>query len=310
MSRPVPRLLVVLASLLTALGPVVVRAGAATASSTELTSGWSLRSANNVIDTGATISQPGYATTGWYPISLPTTVLAGLVANNVYQNIYFGTNLQSVPDLTTQNWWYRGEFTAPATSAGQAYWLRFKGISYRAQIWLNGTQLDANAVGTMAAHEYNVTSLIHPGAANAVAILVTPPRHGCNDLSFCTVDWNPEAPDMNAGLWGKTFLDTTGPVALRDPYVKTVLPLPSTSSADLTLYVDAINATSAPVTTTVTGTITKGSTTITVSQTVTLNANERREVVFDPSAYPQLHVTNPVLWWPYQFGSPELYHLN
>src|SRR5438874_6278159 len=288
----------------------VGRAGAAPVSSSELKAGWALRSATNVTDTGATISQPGYSTTGWYPISLPSTVLAGLVANNVYQNIYFGTNLQSVPDLTTQNWWFRGEFTAPATSAGQAYWLRFKGISYRAQIWLNGTQLDANAVGTMAQHEYNVTSLIHPGAANAVAILVTPPQHGCKDLSFCTVDWNPEAPDMNAGLWGKSFLDTTGPVALRDPYVQTVLPLPATSSADLTAYVDAINTTNAPVTTAVTGTITKAPfTPITVSQTVTLNANERREIAFTPAAFPALHVTNPVLWWPYQFGSPELYHL-
>src|SRR5256885_5098581 len=303
MFRPVPRLLAVLVAVLAVvLGPAAVRAAAATVSSTELRSGWSLRSATNVIDTGAAISQPGYATTGWYPVTAPSTVLAGLVANNVYQNIYFSTTLQSVPDLTTQNWWFRGEFTAPATSAGQVYWLRFKGISYRAQIWLNGTQLDANAVGTMAVHEYNVTSLIRPGAANALAILVTPPIHGCKDLSFCTVDWNPEAPDMNAGLWGKSFLDTTGPVALRDPYVQTVLPLPATSSADLTLYVDAINTTGAPVTTTVTGTISKPPyPMITVSQTVTLNANERREISFTPAAYPALHVTSPALWWPYQF---------
>ena len=284
-------------------------AQAATVGPTELTSA-QLRSAANVTDGGAAISQVGYGATGWYPITLPSTVLAGLVANNVYQNIYFGTNLKSVPDLTGQNWWYRGEFTAPASSSGQAYWLRFKGISYRAQIWLNGTQLDANAVGTMVAHEYNVTSLVRPGALNAVAILVTPPAHDCKDLSFCTVDWNPEAPDMNAGLWGKTQLDSTGPVALRDPYVKTVLPLPSTSTADLTVYVDAVNATSAPVTTTISGTIAKVPfPSIAVSQTVTLNANERREIVFDPAAYPQLHVTNPVLWWPYQFGSPELYPL-
>src|SRR6266700_4207642 len=50
---------------------------------------------------------------------------------------------------------------------------------------------------------YNITNLIHAGAANAVALLVTPPAHSCNDLSFCTVDWNPEALDMNAGIWGK-----------------------------------------------------------------------------------------------------------
>jgi exo-1,4-beta-D-glucosaminidase len=282
-----------------------------TVSSTELSQGWALRSANVVTDTGGTISQVGYGTSGWYPIVLPSTVLAGLVANNVYQDIYVGTNLQSVPDLTTQNWWYRGEFTAPAASAaGQAYWLRFKGISYRAQIWLNGTQIDANAVGTMVVHEYEVTSLIKPGALNALAILVTPPAHDCKDLSFCTVDWNPEVPDMNAGLWGKTFLDTTGPVALRDPYVKTVLPLPATSSADLTVYVDAVNATNAPVTTTISGTITRaGYATISFGQTVTLNANERREVVFDPATYPQLHVTDPALWWPYQFGTAVLYRL-
>ncbi len=116
---PVPRhrvlaVLLLTSTLLLALG--IGRPGAAravvtapTVGSTELSTGWALRSASNVTDAGATISQVGYGTSGWYPVSLPSTVLSGLVANNVYQNIYFGTNLQSVPDLTTQNWWFRGE---------------------------------------------------------------------------------------------------------------------------------------------------------------------------------------------------------
>jgi exo-1,4-beta-D-glucosaminidase len=310
-TRSVTAVLATLAMVVTVALAVVRSASAATVSSSELTSGWALRSATGLSDTGATISRVGYGTAGWNPISLPSTVLGGLVAANVYSNIYFGTNLQNVPDLTGQNWWFRGQFTAAAMSPGQVYWLRFKGISYRAQIWLNGQQIDADAVGAMVVHEYNVTNVINPGGANALAIRVTPPAHNCNDLSYCTVDWNPEAPDMNAGVWGKTLLETTGPVAIRDPYVRTVLPLPATNAADLTVYADAINATNAPVTTTVTGTITKtGYPTISVSQTVTLNANERREIVFDPAAYPQLHVANPALWWPYQFGSPELYQLS
>jgi exo-1,4-beta-D-glucosaminidase len=292
-------------------GPTQTPGPAPTVTSTELTTGWSLISANNTTDTGATISQTGYNTASWYPITVPSTVLAGLVANNVYQNIYFGTNLQSVPDLTTQNWWYRGQFNAAAGVAGQQYWLRFKGISYRAQIWVNGTLVDSNAVGTLVIHEYNVTNIIHAGGANAVAVLITPPAHGCNNLSFCTVDWNPEAPDMNAGLWGKVFLDTTGAVALRNPYVKTVLPLPATNSADLTVYVDAVNGTNSTISGTVNGTITKaGYPTITVSQNIVLSPGERREVTFDPAVFTQLHVSNPALWWPYQFGSPELYQLN
>ncbi|NUT35747.1 MAG: hypothetical protein HOV79_22050 [Hamadaea sp.] len=301
-----------IAALVLAVGVTAApSAQAATVGSTELRSGWALRSATGLADGGAAISQVGYATTGWNPVTLPSTVLAGLVANNVYQNVYFGTNLQNVPDLTTQNWWFRGEFPAATGAADQVYWLRFKGLSYRAQVWLNGVQIAANAAGTFVNREYNVSGVIRPGALNALAILVTPPAHKCADLSTCTVDWNPEAPDMNAGIWGKTLLDTTGPVAIRDPYVRTVLPLPATTSADLTVYADAVNATGSPVTTTVTATITKpGQPTVTAAQTVTLNPGERREIAFTPAAFPQLHLTNPALWWPYQFGSPELYDLN
>ncbi len=292
-------------------GPTQTPGPAPTVSSTELTQGWSLISANNVTDPGTTVSTVGYSVSSWYPITVPSTVMAGLVANNVYPNVFFGTNLQSVPDLTTQNWWYRGQFNAGAGVAGQQYWLRFKGVSYRAQIWLNGTLLDSNAVGTMVVHEYNVTNLINKGGANAVAILVTPPGHNCVDLSFCTVDWNPEAPDMQAGIWGRVLLDTTGAAALRDPFVKTVLPLPATNSADLTVYVDAINGTNTTLAGMVNATITKaGYPTINFSQNVTLNPGQRKEVTFDPATFPQLHVLNPALWWPYQFGTPDLYDLS
>jgi len=292
-------------------GPTQTPGPVPTISSTELTSGWSLRSANNVTDPGTTISTVGYNVSAWYPITVPSTIMAGLVANNVYPNVFFGTNLQSVPDLTAQNWWYRGQFNAISGVAGQQYWLRFKGLSYRAQIWLNGTLLDSNAVGTMVVHEYNVTNLIVKGGANAVAIFVTPPAHKCLDLSFCTVDWNPEAPDMQGGVWGKVLLDTTGAAALRDPFVKTVLPLPATNSADLTVYVDAVNGTATTLVGAVSGTITKsGFPSINFSQSVTLTPGQRKEVSFTPGTFAQLHVLNPALWWPYQFGSPELYDLS
>ncbi len=282
-----------------------------TIGTTELTDGWALRAADEVSDPGDSIATVGYPTTGWHPVTLPSTVLAGLVADGLYPNIYRGSNLGDVPDLTDTQWWYRGEFDVPPAGAGQRVWLRFEGISYQAQIWMNGVELDPDAEGSMVEHEYDVTDVVKPGAANAVAVLVTPPSHRCKDLSFCTVDWNPEAPDMNAGLWGATLVEMTGPVALRDPYVRTELPLPKTDSADLTVYVDAVNGTDQPVSTRVDATIAqKGHEPITLAQTVTLDPNERREVVFDPAQYPALHVHHPELWWPYQFGTPALYRLS
>src|SRR2546421_7271115 len=36
----------------------------------------------------------------WYPTSVPSTVLAALVANKVYPDPYFGMNLRSIPGTT------------------------------------------------------------------------------------------------------------------------------------------------------------------------------------------------------------------
>jgi len=147
---------------------------AAVPETTELSQGWSLISADTVNDGGGKISTADYTAPGWLPISVPSTVMAGLVANGVYTNLYYGTNMKSVPNLTGQKWWYRGRFTAPANPGGQ-FWLRFKGIAYKAEIWLNGKLLDAGAEGTMVIHEYNVTGLVNPGGENVVAVKVTPP---------------------------------------------------------------------------------------------------------------------------------------
>lgn len=278
----------------------------------ELSNDWAFTSATNVTADGAAVSGAGYNISGWYPVTVPSTVMAGLIANGVYDqtNLFTGTNLKSVPDLSHQKWWFRGEFVAPENPGGE-YWLRFKGIAYKAEIWLNGKLLDANAEGTMVVHEYNVTDLLKPGGKNVVALKITPPLDGGRNLSFWYVDWNPPPPDNNAGIWGKVLLDAGGPVALRHPYVKTVLPLPKTDSADLTVYVDAENGTAKAVRGTLTATISKpGYPTVTVEQPVTLAANERREIALTPERFKQLHIENPALWWPYQMGRPELYDLN
>ncbi|HXF11054.1 MAG TPA: hypothetical protein VN625_09725, partial [Desulfuromonadaceae bacterium] len=279
------------------------------AQTVELTRDWTFVAATNAADSGEAISTLSFDASQWYPVTIPSTVMAGLVANGVYTNLYFGTNMKSVPNLGRRQWWYRGEFVPPANPSGQ-YWLRFKGVAYKAEVWLNGKLLDPNAEGTMVVHEYNVTDLIKPDFTNVLALRITPPN-GSKNLSFWYVDWNPPPPDDNGGIWGKVFLDTSGAVQLRDPYVKTVLPLPRTDSADLTVYVDAKNGTAKKVKGILTATVSKpGYPTITVEQPVTLAANERREISFDPAVFKQLHVENPALWWPYQMGRPELYHLN
>ena len=107
---------------------------------------------------------------------MPATVLEILQEDGIYPNFYFGKNMTDTvaKELFRQDWWYRTTFTVPAGHKLQ--WLVFKGINYRAEIWLNGERL-ANSrqiAGMYNEFELNVTGKAKVGAENVLAVRVTP----------------------------------------------------------------------------------------------------------------------------------------
>ena len=298
---------------------------------TELASGWRMTSAKNVTGNDAAISEPGYDASRWYPVKhMPATVLQILEENGVYKNLYYGMNLAAPGDLWKQDWWYRTTFVAPP--GREVYSLIFKGINYRADIWLNGHKVANRAavVGMYDAFEFNVTEFIQAGRPNVLAVKVTPEQSlsGENgiELGDSWLDWinwkylgyhDPEkhldisfVPDRNAGVWKRVFLSSTGAVTIRNPYVTTDLPLPATSPASLSVYCDLTNKTSKPLAGTLYGEISRpGKATIKFQRDIQLVRNGRQEIAFGPADYSQLSVADPDLWWPYRWGKPNLYQL-
>lgn len=308
----------------------------ASGSTVELRSGWSMCSAKDLAENGKTISTATFMPSKWHPIkAMPATVLKVLEDDGTYPNLYFGMNLaKNVPrDLFRQDWWYRTTFTIPAT--GKVYWLDFKGINYRAEVWLNGERLadSSSVVGMYCEYEFNVTGKVKAGTENVLAVKVTPEQK-LQDLensveladSWCDwIDWNqigipPKdkdkdmgisfVPDRNAGIWKKVILRTTDAVEITVPCVTSDLPLPATSPASLRVYCDLKNGTASHVSGMLRGEITRpGKPTLKFEQLARLSPNEKRELSFSPEIYQQLLVGNPDLWWPYQMGDPNLYHL-
>src|SRR5258708_16823863 len=45
---------------------------------------WQMQSETKVADAGSIISQVSYLPSGWYKVSVPTTIIAGLLANKAY----------------------------------------------------------------------------------------------------------------------------------------------------------------------------------------------------------------------------------
>ena len=305
---------------------------------TELESGWKIISASDISGDEVSISRDGYDSARWHAVKhMPATVLQALEDSGVYKNLYYGMNLTSAGDLWKQDWWYRTTFTAPA--GRDVYSLIFKGINYRADIWLNGHKVadSSQVVGMYDSFEFDVTKFIRADGPNVLAVKVTPERGLLSEdgvvvgdhtveLADSWLDWinwkyigyhDPEhkvnipfVPDRNAGIWKRVFLSATGAVTLRNPYVATDLPLPALSPAKLTVYCDVRNETEKPVSGVLRGEITRtGKTAVTFEKKVTMRPSETAEVSFTPSEVAQLSVPDPDLWWPYRWGKPNLYHL-
>lgn len=280
-----------------------------------LDTGWSVQSSREVKATGAELSSPGFATNAWHKTAVPSTVVAALVADKTYPDPYFGTNLRDYPGMDYPigrlfsnidmpanspyrvSWWYRTEFTVPAEAGGHSAWLQFDGINYRANIWLNGRQIanSKDVAGAFRAYEFDVTGLVEPGKANALAVEVFAPEKTA--LAINWVDWNPAPPDKDMGLWKPVHLKFSGPVAVRDPFVKTKLAA-DYKSAELTLIADVRNATGQPVS----GVLRAEIAGVRVSRPVELRAAEKKTVRLAPR-----RIENPRLWWPFQMGAQELY---
>src|ERR1700691_2099234 len=284
---------------------------------------WTLESSAKVEAQGEIVSTAAFVPKGWHNATVPTTVVAALVADKTLPDPFFATNLRQFPGVTypiganfsntamqpdspyAVSWWYRNRFSAPASYAGKTVWLNFKGINYRANVWLNGKQV-ANAddiAGAWRTYELNVSDALKPGAENVLAVQVFAPTK--NDLAITFVYWNPAPPDKNMGLWREVYLTTSGPVALRYPTVVSKLNLPDDNSARLTVTAQLKNGTGHAVNGKLKGQIEK----VAFEQDVELAANESKDVTFTPDQFPQLVFSNPRLWWPAQMGKPYLYPL-
>ena len=125
------------------------------------------------------------------------------------------------------SWWYRKEFVVPEALAGRSLWLHFDGINYRANVWVNGTQIanEQGSRGRLPPLRVRRDGRLRAGRRRAVAVEVFAPEP--TDLAFMWVDWNPTPADKNMGLWADVYLADSGPLALRQPHVVAELDLPS-----------------------------------------------------------------------------------
>ena len=291
---------------------------------TPLREGWQLQSACKLRPTGDAIGADTFKPDGWLKTTVPSTVLAAQAAAGVVPDPYYGMNLRKIPGTTYPigeifsrqpmdpnspyhcGWWYRTEFTAPATvHTGERQWLHFGGINYRGEVWLNGQKIadSTKVAGAYRTYDFDVTDALKPGRQNVLAVETFAPTE--KDLGINWVDWNPCPPDKDMGLWGAVDLASTGTVTLRSPMAVTHFTDSSLTTAELTVYAELHNASESAVK----GVVEGSAAGVKFEQPVELAAHEDRTVVFTPEQFAQLKLRNPQPWWPRQMGEPHLERL-
>lgn len=282
---------------------------------------WSMIEAPKVVHGGDMLSRPGVSASGWYKATVPGTVLQTLVDRGVYPDPYYGLNNLAIPEsLARQDYWFRTSFTVPSVVAGQETRVRFNGINYASEVWINGVRV-GDTKGAFIRGDFAFTPI---AGENVVAVRVSPPPHpgtpheqsikagvgenggqlAIDGPTFVATegwDWIPAIRDRNTGLWQNVELVTTGPLRIGDPQIITDLPLPRTDSADIYVNVPLVNISK----TAQTATLSFSFGSVSVSRTVTV-APGAQTIRFSPTSDAALRVANPELWWPNGYGKPAL----
>ncbi len=224
-------------------------------------------------------------------------------------------------------YWFRTVFEEKGLGPGENLWLVLEGINYRAEMWVNGHRVAerSRVVGMFRRFRFNITPWVRAGI-NALAVKVYPPDFpgalpppfrknpnggytgdiGKNVTAHYSVgwDWVPPVRDRNTGLWGKVYLVHTGPVVLRNPWIKTKLS-PSRSTAYLTVSVDVLNSSGEFQR----GTLEVLSGKIRLKKRIALGPGERKTVAFSFRRHRSLVIRRPKLWWPRGYGEQNLYRM-
>ena len=291
---------------------------------------WRIQQAQFVYQTPTQISSASFVDADWLKAKVPGTVLEPYITAGVYPDPYFADNMNAIPDefFSGNDFWYRKTIGKINLQVGKRYFINFKGVNWKSDIYFNGKLL-GKINGAFQRADFEVTDLITSNGENVLAVLVhhienwqpgkgkvtrkylgAPTTNGdvsgLDSPAFLAAsgwNWLPIVRGRNTGIWNDVTLTECGNVSIHDAWISSKLALPDTTKATLTVKATLKNHSN----TDVNGVLKVSLAGKIISFPASIKAGQSKDVELNAKQFKELNIKNPKLWWPNGYGDQHLY---
>ncbi|MFO7321164.1 MAG: glycoside hydrolase family 2 protein [Chloroflexota bacterium] len=245
----------------------------------------------------------------WRRGSVPGSVYHDLWKAGEIPDPYFERNSLLIEWVPARTWLYKKTFPVDASLRGKRVQLRFEGVDYEAQFFLNGERLGAHR-GMYTPAVFEVSDRLIYGGDNLIAVVIEPAPHEQPQVgrssrvtthkSRMTYWWDFCPRMVHLGIWDDVVLEVSGPVRVDDVFVRPLL-APDFSVADVRVM-SRLDAAAAQ--------IVRVETTIRFNGEIVGHTTTRQQLV--PGVATVEHAIRlewPRLWWPNGYGEQPLYDI-
>jgi beta-mannosidase len=242
----------------------------------------------------------------WMDAVVPGDVHLDLMRAGKIADPFVGLNSLDQRWIEEKEWWYRREFVVPEKVRGRRMELQFGGLDTFATVWVNGKPAGKHQ-NMFVPCSFEVSRLLDCGHRNTVAVCLSSPLKAVKGKStdglVCAFEarerlharkaqmsygWDIAPRVVTTGIWRPAYLVARGDVSIGDVCIRTE----SLSDQSATISLDITLSRSSEI------------------QIVIAGGHEIIKQSLKAShARMEFEIPNPRLWWPWNVGSPNLYHL-
>jgi beta-mannosidase len=182
----------------------------------------------------------GYYKRDYIPVDpveadVPGIVQAALYAAGRIDDPYFEDNPEHIKWIEDKEWWFFKDVDVPKVSPSGRAVLVLEGITYRAELWVNGVNA-GYLEGMFKRWFIDISDLVFPGESNRITLRIRTQEMASQDYPGSHIGrrvimstavaapfsyyWNWAPHLVPVGIWKPAKLLLTGPVFLRDPIIR------------------------------------------------------------------------------------------